>query len=109
MANDTGSIDLSNGPWGALRSIFPDTNILAPAIADNPPMADPVTANILPTGLSFNSPMGMSNEFMTQDNITEPAPLNWEEWDNVMREFQMDVENDTTTAGNVSSVTGWFA
>ncbi|KAJ5636624.1 uncharacterized protein N7484_009937 [Penicillium longicatenatum] len=109
MANDTGSIDLSNGPWGALRSIFPDTNILAPATADNPPMADPVTANILPTGLSFNSPMGMSNEFMTQDNITEPAPLNWEEWDSVMREFQMDVENDTTTAGNVSSVTGWFA
>ncbi|KAJ6102108.1 hypothetical protein N7486_004535 [Penicillium sp. IBT 16267x] len=109
MAAGTGGIDLSNGPWDALQSIFPETNILAPVTLDNPPMAHPISANILPTGLSFNSPMGMGNAFMTQDNITEPPPLNWEEWDSVVREFQMDVENDTTAAGNVSSVTGWFA
>ncbi|KAJ5545874.1 hypothetical protein N7494_003459 [Penicillium frequentans] len=109
MSNDPGNITLSNGPWDALRNIFPDTNLLAPVTLDNPPMVDPVSASILPTGLSFNSPMGMGNAFMTQDNTTETPALDWEEWDNVMREFQIDVENDTAVAGTGSSVTGWFA
>ncbi|KAJ5746503.1 hypothetical protein N7520_011685 [Penicillium odoratum] len=108
IADDPRSINLSNGAWDAIQNIFPDTNILAPVTLD-PQMPDPVTSNILPTGVSFNSPIGMSNGFMTQDNIAEPAPLNWEEWDNVLRDFQMDVENDNTAGGNVSSVTGWFA
>ncbi|KAJ5934337.1 hypothetical protein N7466_003884 [Penicillium verhagenii] len=110
IAEDPGHINLSAGPWDTLQTIFPNTNILAPVTLDNSTMADSVPVNILPSGLSFNSPMGMSNAFMTQDNnMSESVPLNWEDWDNVMREFQMDVENDNTAAGNVSSVTGWFA
>lgn len=114
-ANAPASIDLTGGPWDTLRSIFPDTNILAPTTFDTTPMPDPVSTNTLPTGLSFNfntppsTNTSMSNPFMTQENLTEPAPLSWEEWDKVLRDFQMDVENDNTTTGNVSSVTEWFA
>jgi hypothetical protein len=103
------SIDLSVGPWDTLQNIFPGTNFLAPVTLDNPPLQDPVSAVNLPTGLpSFNTPM--SNPFMTQDNLPEAPSLSWEEWDQVMRDFQMDVErDDDSVPAKGTHVTEWFA
>jgi hypothetical protein len=103
------SIDLSVGPWDTLQNIFPGTNFLAPVTLDNPPLQDPVSAVNLPTGLpSFNTPM--STPFMTQENLPEAPPLSWEEWDQVMRDFQMDVErDDDSVPAKGTHVTEWFA
>lgn len=103
------SIDLSGGPWETLQNIFPDTNFLAPVTLDNPPLQDPVSQANLQNGLPlFNTQM--SNPFMTQENIPEAEPLSWEEWDKVMRDFQMDVEReDDTIPAKGTHVTEWFA
>lgn len=103
------SIDLSNGLFGTLQNIFPDTNFLAPTTLDDPPLQDPVSAGNVPTGLSFNSNTPMSLPFMTQENLPEPPPLNWEDWDQVMRDFQMDVEKDEPGPAKGTHVTEWFA
>ncbi|KAJ5278918.1 hypothetical protein N7478_004290 [Penicillium angulare] len=110
VADTPANIDLSVGPWDALQGIFHDTNILAPISMENSQMAYPST-NSLPSGVSFNfnTTPSMNNPFMTQENLSDNSPLSWEEWDKVMRDFQMDVENDNSAAGNVSSVTEWFA
>lgn len=101
------SIDLANGPWDTLQDIFPNTNFLAPTTLDNPPLQDPVSAVNVPTGLSFNTPM--SNPFMTQETLPEAPPLSWEDWDQVMRDFQMDVEKDESRPAKGTHVTEWFA
>ncbi|KAJ5629161.1 hypothetical protein N7528_002818 [Penicillium herquei] len=112
VANAPEHIDLSGGPWDTLRSIFPDTNILAPAPLDAVTMPEPVSTNMLPTGLSFNfntSQPGMNHPYMVQQQtIPDSAPLGWEEWDKVMRDFQVDLDNNNTIPGNVSNVTEWF-
>ncbi|OKO93642.1 hypothetical protein PENSUB_11921 [Penicillium subrubescens] len=103
------NIDLNQGPWETLQSIFPNTNFLAPVTLDNPPMQEPVSAVNVPTGLSsFTSPVN-NNGFTSQVNIPETATLNWDEWDQVMRDFQMDVENDGSDLGKGTHVTEWFA
>jgi hypothetical protein len=103
------NIDLSVGPWETLQNIFPDTNFLAPVTLDNPPLQDPVSPANLSNGLpSFNAQL--SNPFMTQENIPEKESLSWEEWDKVMRDFQMDVEReDDTVPAKGTHVTEWFA
>lgn len=106
---DPQSIDLTNGPLEALQNIFPDTNLLAPTTLDNPPLQEPVSAVNVPTDLSFNINTPMSNPFMTQENLTEPPPLSWEDWDQVMRDFQMDVEKDEPGPAKGTHVTEWFA
>ncbi|KAJ5763761.1 hypothetical protein N7533_002442 [Penicillium manginii] len=116
-------IDLSQGPWEAVQNIFGDSNILAPAMLDNPPLQNPTLApaptpmplSTLPTGINFNSPPfsninGINNPFIAQETIPEPAPLGWEEWDQVMRDFQMDVENENgPVPAQGINVTEWFA
>lgn len=101
------NIDLRNGPWEALQDIFPETNFLAPVTLGDPPLQDPVSAGNPPTGVSFNTPM--SNPFMTQETLPEPPPLSWEEWDQVMRDFQMDIEKDESGPAKGTHVTEWFA
>lgn len=101
------NIDLRNGPWEALQDIFPEPNFLAPATLGDPPLQDPVSADNPPTEMSFNTPM--SNPFMTQETLPEAPPLSWEEWDQVMRDFQMDVEKDQSGPANGTHVTEWFA
>lgn len=85
----------------------------------------------LPTGINFNTPPSsgggsingngtgtgtgngngnvFNNPFINQETIPEPTPLSWEEWDQVMRDFQMDVENDDTVPTQGTNVTQWFA
>lgn len=109
-------IDISGSPWETLQRIFPDTDILAPNMLDNPslqnsnpvPAPAPVPLPNLPTGVNFNIPP--SNTFMTEEAIPEAAPLSWEEWDQVMRDFQMDVENENgSVPAQGTNVTEWFA
>jgi hypothetical protein len=90
---------------------------------DNPPLQNPTLApaptpmplSTLPTGINFNSPPfsninGINNPFIAQETIPEPAPLGWEEWDQVMRDFQMDVENENgPVPAQGINVTEWFA
>ncbi|KAJ5444234.1 uncharacterized protein N7458_008106 [Penicillium daleae] len=102
------NIDLNQGPWETLQSIFPNTNFLAPVTLDNPPPQEPVSAINVPTGLSFTSPVN-NDSFMSQVNIPETATLSWDEWDQVMRDFQMDLENEGTDPGKGTHVTEWFA
>lgn len=103
------NIDLNQGPWETLQSIFPNTNFLAPVTLDNPPLQEPVSAVNLPTGLSFTSPVN-DNGFMSEVSIPETATLSWAEWDQVMRDFQMDVENDgSDVVAKGTHVTEWLA
>ncbi|KAJ5122007.1 hypothetical protein N7526_008944 [Penicillium atrosanguineum] len=103
------SIDLTKGAWDTLQYMFPDTNLLAPVTLDSPPVQDSISAVNIPTGLPlFNTPL--SNSFMNQENIPETNSLSWEEWDKVMRDFQMDVEREDEAApANGTHVTEWFA
>ncbi|KAJ6144381.1 hypothetical protein N7470_008276 [Penicillium chermesinum] len=101
------SIDLG-GPWQTLQNIFPDTNILAPVENDisTLPMPEPASSSILPSGLSFNDPINTS--FDAPEAVADQTQLSWEEWDQVMRDFQLDVENDGSTTAQNANVTEWF-
>lgn len=101
------NIDLSQGPLGTFQQIFPDTNFLAPStnILDDP------LQNVEPMP-SATPYVPMNNPFLTQESFPEApeAPqLSWEEWDQVMRDFQMDVEKDETNPAKGTNVTEWFA
>ncbi|CAG8104666.1 unnamed protein product [Penicillium olsonii] len=85
------NIDLSQGPLGALQTLFPGSNLFdTPTnMLDGPAQtaADPAV-----TSYAF-----MSNPLLNLEPCPEApeAPqLSWEEWDQVMRDFQMDVEKD---------------
>lgn len=104
---DSLNMNLANGPWDTLQNVLPNTDFPAPAPLDNLPPQDPHSTVNLPTGLSFDTPM--SNPFMTRENVPEPRPLDWEEWDQVMRDFQMDVEKDESDPAKGTHVTEWFA
>ncbi|KAJ5586917.1 uncharacterized protein N7459_002682 [Penicillium hispanicum] len=105
------NVDLSGGPLATLEAIFPDTNWLAPTSIGNPPPADSIANPNIPSGLPFNAPTSstLSNPFMTQENLSDQDPLTWDDWDQVMRDFQMDVEKDGSGVANGTSVTEWFA
>ncbi|KAJ6119428.1 hypothetical protein N7523_003708 [Penicillium sp. IBT 18751x] len=108
-ALDPMNVDLTNGIWNTLQNIFPDTNFLAPVTLDAPPTQDQVPAVNIPSGLPlFNAPL--ANPFMSQEQIPETNSLSWEEWDKVMRDFQMDVEREGDAGpANGTHVTEWFA
>lgn len=100
------NVDLSTGPWDALQNIFPDTNILATQqVCVAPSQQNSVLATSLPTGLPYNNTM---DPLMNHDALPA-AQLSWDEWDQVMREFQMDVENSGAGPSMPSNVTEWFA
>ncbi|CAG8037413.1 unnamed protein product [Penicillium salamii] len=101
-------IDLSQGPLGALQNIFsgsgldlfdPSTNLLNDSIQIAPDTSV----------MSYNS---MNNPLLnpvTCPEISEAPQLSWEEWDQVMRDFQMDVENDDSDPTKGTNVGEWFA
>ncbi|KAJ5231687.1 uncharacterized protein N7469_006275 [Penicillium citrinum] len=113
-------IDISQGPWEVVQTMFPDTDVLAPSsmlddstLQRSAPAQAPAPAinplSTLPTGINFNTPP-VNNPFMSQETIPEQNPLSWEEWNQVMRDFQMDVENEDGGApAQGINVTGWFA
>ncbi|KAJ5206849.1 Transcription factor [Penicillium cf. griseofulvum] len=102
-------IDLSNGPMGAIRNMFPDSNILATSndIFDAPPAQNNISAPSLSASLPYITPM--INPFLNQTLLPDTSQLSWEEWDKVMRDFQMDVENDNSEPTNATNFTEWFA
>ncbi|KGO44646.1 Transcription factor, fungi [Penicillium expansum] len=102
------NIDLSNGPMGAVQSMFPGTDILATSndIFDVPPAQDNISTPRFSAGMPYNT--DMSNPFLNQIPLPESAQLSWEEWDQVMRDFQMDVENDDSQPIDGTKVTEWF-
>ncbi|KAJ5824103.1 Transcription factor [Penicillium robsamsonii] len=103
------NIDLSNGPLGAVRNMFPDTNILATSngIFDAPPAQNNISAPSLSASLPYTT--GMSNPFLSQTPFPDAGQLSWEEWDQVMRDFQMDIENDNSQPTNATNFTEWSA
>jgi hypothetical protein len=106
------NIDLSQGPWSAIQGIFPDTDFFNPAqnnLFEAPLVENTVSASRLPTGLPYNAPM--SNPLLNQPSQPLPdAPqLSWDEWDQVMRDFQMDVEKDESNPAKGTNVTDWFS
>ncbi|KAJ5308887.1 hypothetical protein N7508_004266 [Penicillium antarcticum] len=108
------NIDLSGGPLGALQNIFPDTNIFASHnIYDTPSTqssnvsaTNPIPSSGLSTALPYNA--AMNNPLLNPDPLPEAPPLSWDEWDQVMRDFQMDVENDNSQPTKGTNVTEWF-
>ncbi|KAE8145466.1 fungal-specific transcription factor domain-containing protein [Aspergillus avenaceus] len=109
LVSPTGSgveFDLRKGPMGVLNDIFPDVDLLSlPAPGDSlrqPPVTNPGLVMPTPDGLPI--PGGFPSD---QSNLQ----LNWEEWDQVMRDFQMDLQDvqTTNTMGHVTNnVSGWF-
>lgn len=101
------NIDLSQGPLGALQDIFTDANLLNPS---NDLFNDPVT-NVAPNpAVMTYAPM--NNPCLNQESLPDgsDAPqLSWEDWDQVMRDFQMDVENDELNPNKGTNVAEWFA
>jgi hypothetical protein len=112
MSDADYNIDLSNGPLDALRSMFPETDILATSndIFDAPPAQNNISAPSLPASMPYNTTM--INPFLNQTPLadaSQPSQLSWEEWDQVMRDFQMDVENENIRPATGTNVAEWFA
>ncbi|KAJ5477413.1 hypothetical protein N7539_007557 [Penicillium diatomitis] len=131
------NVDLSQGPWETLQSIFPDTNILAPVDLEDPLLRGSFAGVDAPANLSFTTPTvnnGSSNDgfntgynntsgsgngnsngkndhdLTTQIEIPPTTNSNWDEWDQVMRDFQLDVENEgLVDLGKGTHVSTWFA
>ncbi|KAJ5543353.1 hypothetical protein N7535_005781 [Penicillium sp. DV-2018c] len=103
------NIDLSRGPFGVFQDLFPDTNIMARSdgLFNVQPQNNIPTANPLTMGQAYNLPT--STPFLSQLSVPESVELSWEEWDQVMRDFQMDVENDNSQPTKGIEVTEWFA
>ena len=102
------NVDLTNGPWATLQNIFPETNILAPPTGFEDPLPDPVTASNMPLG---NLPMSvpLNEQTVNLENLPEQTQLSWVEWDQVMRDFQLDVDNDETGSALGANVSEWLA
>ncbi|KAJ5601288.1 hypothetical protein N7510_010822 [Penicillium lagena] len=102
------NVDLSGGPWEALQHIFPNTNILAtPSVFEVPPPQDPISAANVPTPLPYiNTAV---DPLMSQDTVPAETQLNWEEWDQVMRDFQMEIDKSGFNPSMGTNVTEWFA
>lgn len=89
--------DIGQGPMGAIQSLFPEGNFFATP-ADLSSTAPQSQAHI-------NVPMPIPNEQMA-GTLQEPSnsAANYPEWDQVLREFQLDQGNNP-----MGNVTGWVA
>lgn len=101
-----GDIDLRKGPMEVMSELFPDVDWLAistPGPVGQQPATHPGPAITIPEGPTLPA------EF-PQDSAN--LQLNWEEWDQVMRDFQMDMQDvqPANPMANISNnVSGWFA
>ncbi|KAJ6190682.1 hypothetical protein N7519_000703 [Penicillium mononematosum] len=84
-------------------------NILATSndIFDAPPAQNNISAPSLPASMPYNTTM--INPFLNQTPLADASQLSWEEWDQVMRDFQMDVENENIRPATGTNVAEWFA
>ncbi|KAJ5619238.1 Transcription factor [Penicillium lagena] len=105
-------IDITNGPWELLQNIFPNTNFLAtPHAFEVPQPQTPISVANVPTPLPYTN--NAVYPLMSQDNVPAEIQLSYEEWDQVMRDFQMEVEKSEPNLSMGPSmgmnVTEWFA
>ncbi|KAF4768314.1 hypothetical protein HAV15_002243 [Penicillium sp. str.  len=102
------NIDLRNGPIGVFQDMFPGTNILATSneLFDASPAQNNVSAPSFVAGPPHNT--DTSNPFLNQIPLPEASQLSWEEWDQVIRDFQMDVENEDSQPASGTNVSEWF-
>ncbi|KAJ5170330.1 Transcription factor [Penicillium coprophilum] len=103
------NIDLSNGPLDAFRNMFPGTDILATSndIFDAPLAQNNISAPSLSASLPYTT--ATSNPFLNQTFFPDAAQLSWEEWDQVLRDFQMDIEKADSQPINATNFAEWFA
>ncbi|KAJ5142791.1 uncharacterized protein N7515_001578 [Penicillium bovifimosum] len=104
-------IDLSRGPLSAFQDMFPDTNLMAKSngLFDSPPAYNNISVPNLPLSIAPAYNLPTSTPFLSQPSLPEAPELSWEKWDQVMREFQMDVENDNSQPTKGINVGEWFA
>lgn len=92
--------DISKGPIGALNDLFPNTDLLTGA---NIPSAAQQQFE------GMDAPVGISPDMATPIGGQQSMPntqLSWDDWDQVMRDFQMDVQRaEVRQIGNFSD---WF-
>lgn len=93
------NLDISKGPIGVLENLFPDTDFFAPNTSTQPSSGGTDALAGVP-----DNPMPPVGNQQGPSN----SQLNWEEWDQVMRDFQMDLEGAEVNQplGNVSD---WLA
>jgi hypothetical protein len=94
-----GDIDISKGDMGVINELFPDTDFLAIDHTTKSPVIGADTSAGIP-----NAPMAP----MEVQQVPSNSQLNWEEWDQVMRDFQVDLQRtqDSQPFGNMSD---WLA
>lgn len=93
------NLDISKGPIGVLENLFPDTDFFALNTSTQPSSGRTDALAGVP-----DNPMPPVGNQQGPSN----SQLNWEEWDQVMRDFQMDLEGAEVNQplGNVSD---WLA
>ena len=102
-------IDLRSGPMDAINGMFPGVDWLAVPTSQSPSEQS----------LSFNANPGPTLTVPDQSPMLPLAPqgdlsspqLNWDEWDQVMRDFHTDLQQAHTTnpMGNYSvNASDWF-
>lgn len=91
---------------GVMSDLFPEVDWLSlPTPGDSlgqQPAANPAPAISIPEGTT------LPPEFQQDSSNLQ---LNWDEWDQVMRDFQMDMQDvqPTNPMGNIpNNVSGWF-
>ncbi|RAK99089.1 Zn(II)2Cys6 transcription factor [Aspergillus ibericus CBS 121593] len=100
---DTGGVDfdLRKGPMGVIEELFPDTDWLNPATAASLQQ---------PTNTGTDTSMDVLVRPMEPE--TQPGMpngnLNWEEWDQVMTDFQTDL-HAANTQNPYGNVLDWLA
>ncbi|PLB41939.1 putative C6 transcription factor [Aspergillus candidus] len=110
-SSSTGSLDvpdLRDGVSDAMDQVFPDVDPLAPLNPQEPSLAQLPETDA--EGLPPVPDISLDPMEFTQNG--PPAQLNWDEWDEVMREFQMDMQEAQTEnpIGNLTSnVSDWYA
>nr|XP_001398851.2 Zn(II)2Cys6 transcription factor [Aspergillus niger CBS 513.88] len=81
-------IDLRGGPVNVINELFPDTDWLNPATAASIQQQEC-------SGASMDTLVRPTEPSETQQEMPN-ANLNWEEWDQVMTDFQMDLQASNT-------------
>ena len=97
-----------DGLPNAMDQLFPDVDLVSPLNFQETSLGQPPS-----TGTDALPPVpDISLGAMEFTQNGPPAQLNWDEWDQVMREFQMDMQEAQieNPIGNLSSnVTDWYA
>ncbi|GKZ18025.1 hypothetical protein AbraIFM66951_006595 [Aspergillus brasiliensis] len=80
--------DLRDGPFGVIKELFPDMDWLNPATAASIQQQEC-------SGSSMDTLVRPAEPSETQQEMPN-TNLNWEEWDQVMTDFQMDLQASNT-------------